>query len=40
METTAILMMALLIGLIWGGFAFSLTLALKKEKQKMSHFEE
>ncbi|NOZ62703.1 MAG: methionine/alanine import family NSS transporter small subunit [Calditrichaeota bacterium] len=39
MEATAILMMILLIGLIWGGFAFSLTLALKKERKKMSDLQ-
>ncbi len=38
MEMTAIVMMIILVGLIWGGFAVSLALAFKKEKKKYSEF--
>jgi hypothetical protein len=34
MEITAIIMMILILGLIWGGLAFALNLAIKKEKLK------
>jgi len=34
MEITAIIMMIIILGAIWGGLAFSLTLAIKKEKLK------
>lgn len=36
MEITAIILMILILGLIWGGFAFSLRLAYKKELIKVS----
>lgn len=34
METTAIIMMILILGLLWGGLFFTLRLAIKKEKKK------
>jgi len=34
MEPTAIIMMMLILGLIWGGLVYSLSLAIKKEKRK------
>lgn len=34
MEITAIIMMILILGLLWGGFAFALRLAYKKEMLK------
>lgn len=34
METTAIIMMIIILVLIWGGLAFALRLALHKEKMK------
>lgn len=35
MTTTAIFMMVLILGVIWGGFVFSLRIAIKKENQKV-----
>ena len=34
METTAVIMMILILGLLWGGLAFALRLAYKKEMAK------
>ncbi len=34
MEITAVFMMILILGLIWGGFSFALRLAYKKEMVK------
>ena len=34
MEPTALVMMIILLGLIWGGFAFTLRLAIRKERVK------
>ena len=34
MNATAVMMMALICGLVWGGFAFLLTRALGREGQK------
>lgn len=34
MSLSAIIMMCLMLGLIWGGFVFALRTALKKESQK------
>ncbi len=34
MTTGAIVFMILILGIIWGGFAFVLTMALRKEKKK------
>jgi len=34
METTAVIMMILILGVLWGGLAFSLWLAHKKEMVK------
>ncbi len=34
METTAVIMMILILGLLWGGLAFALRLAYKKEMTK------
>lgn len=36
METTAIIMMIFILGLIWGGFIYALGLANKKEGIKKS----
>lgn len=35
MEPTALFMMILLLGLIWGGFVFTLILAIRKERDKL-----
>lgn len=34
MELSTILTMVLLLGFVWGGFAFTLRLAIKKNKEK------
>ncbi|MCH7619560.1 MAG: MetS family NSS transporter small subunit [Candidatus Marinimicrobia bacterium] len=34
MEIGTIVMMVLLLGFVWGGFAFSIKLAIKKNKEK------
>ncbi len=34
MEITAVITMIIILGLIWGGLAFSLRLAYKKERAK------
>ena len=34
MSANAIVMMIIVLGFTWGGFAFSLLLAIKKEKMK------
>ena len=34
MEIGPIVMMVLLLGFVWGGFAFSIKLAIKKNKEK------
>lgn len=34
MPLEAILTMVIVVGTVWGGFVFVLTLALKKERQK------
>ena len=34
MEITAIIMMILILGLIWGGLLFAVNLAIKKERAK------
>jgi hypothetical protein len=34
MEVTAILMMIIILGIIWGGFVFTLLLAHRKEQLK------
>ena len=39
METTALLTMILLLSLVWGGFALSLSLAIRKEKLKKNIVE-
>ena len=36
MEPTALVMMILFLGLIWGGFAFTLRLAIRKERDKLN----
>ncbi|MFQ5864901.1 MAG: MetS family NSS transporter small subunit [bacterium] len=35
MTPTAILMMIIMLGIVWGGFIFTLRIAAKKESQKM-----
>ncbi|HDP98323.1 MAG TPA: MetS family NSS transporter small subunit [bacterium] len=42
METDAVLMMMLSLGLIWGGFFYTLRLAIKKEqlKQQLNKHEK
>lgn len=34
MTTGAVVFMILVLGIVWGGFAFSLAMALRKEKKK------
>lgn len=34
MSADAVIMMLLVLGLIWGGFAYTLALAMKREKEK------
>ncbi|RMF66078.1 MAG: methionine/alanine import family NSS transporter small subunit [Calditrichaeota bacterium] len=34
MSTGAVIMMVVILGLVWGGFLFSLRTAIKKESQK------
>ena len=34
METNTILTMVLLLGFVWGGFAYTLRLAVKKNEEK------
>lgn len=34
MEVTAIIMMVLILGLIWGGLLFAINIAIKKERLK------
>ena len=34
METGTVVMMVLLLGFVWGGFAFSIKLAIKKNEEK------
>lgn len=34
MTIDAIIMMILILGIVWGGFAYALRLAMKKERQK------
>ncbi len=34
MSVDAFIMMILVLGLIWGGFGYSLALAMKREKEK------
>ena len=34
METTTIVIMIIILGTIWGGLAFTLSLAIKKERGK------
>lgn len=34
MSTTAIIMMILVMGVLWGGFILTLLMAMKKEAQK------
>ncbi len=34
MEIGTLVMMILLLGFVWGGFAFSIKLAIKKNKEK------
>lgn len=34
MEIGTVVMMVLLLGFVWGGFAFSIKLAIKKNKEK------
>ena len=34
MEMGTVVMMVLLLGFVWGGFAFSIKLAIKKNKEK------
>ncbi|RMD98146.1 MAG: methionine/alanine import family NSS transporter small subunit [Calditrichaeota bacterium] len=40
MSTDAIVMMILILGLMWGGFVFTLSFAVKKEKEKMENHAE
>jgi len=39
MDITAIIAMIIILGLIWGGFAFALNLAIKKEKLKKTNIQ-
>ncbi len=34
METGTVVMMVLLLGFVWGGFAFSIKLAIRKNEEK------
>jgi len=40
METKALITMILLLVLIWGGFAYTLRLAIKKEQEKKENLSE
>lgn len=40
MKSTAIIMMSIFIMVIWGGFIFSLIIALRREREKGSEISE